>query len=85
MSISGVVACGLCTTRARRCSWTTGAPRPSTRTRTGIASRCRCRSSFLRAAPSKEFCNRLKAADAFMIAAPEYNTSMPGTLKNSVD
>ena len=27
--------------------------------------------------PAKEFCRRLKAADAFMISAPEYNASMP--------
>ena len=28
---------------------------------------------------------RLTAADAFIIAAPEYNASMPGCLKNAVD
>ena len=35
--------------------------------------------------PAKEFCRRLKAADAFMISAPEYNASMPGVLKNLID
>ena len=35
--------------------------------------------------PAKEFCRRLKAADAFMISAPEYNASMPGVLKNAID
>ena len=28
---------------------------------------------------------RLEAADAFVIAAPEYNASMPGGLKNAID
>jgi chromate reductase, NAD(P)H dehydrogenase (quinone) len=36
-------------------------------------------------APATEFCQRLKAADAFMISAPEYNASMPGSLKNAID
>jgi NAD(P)H-dependent FMN reductase len=35
--------------------------------------------------PAKEFSRRLKHADAFMIAAPEFNASMPGALKNSID
>jgi chromate reductase, NAD(P)H dehydrogenase (quinone) len=30
-------------------------------------------------------CQRLKASDAFVIASPEYNSSMPGVLKNSID
>jgi chromate reductase len=29
--------------------------------------------------------DRLTAADAFIIAAPEYNASMPGCLKNAID
>lgn len=31
------------------------------------------------------FCRRLKAADAFVVASPEYNASMPGVLKNLID
>jgi NAD(P)H-dependent FMN reductase len=29
--------------------------------------------------------DRLEAADAFVIASPEYNASMPGVLKNAID
>ena len=32
-----------------------------------------------------ELCRRLTANDAFVIAAPEYNGSMPGILKNAID
>ena len=31
------------------------------------------------------FCKRISAADAFVVASPEYNASMPGVLKNSID
>src|SRR6478672_6601344 len=34
---------------------------------------------------AKELCRRLKAADAFIIASPEYNASLPGVLKNIID
>jgi NAD(P)H-dependent FMN reductase len=34
---------------------------------------------------ARELCRRLKAADAYMIASPEYNASMPGHLKNAID
>ena len=31
------------------------------------------------------FCRWLEAADAFVVASPEYNASMPGMLKNLID
>src|SRR3989441_8009974 len=34
---------------------------------------------------AEEFRRRLEASDAFVVAAPEYNASMPGMLKNSID
>src|SRR6476660_9635275 len=34
---------------------------------------------------AEEFRRRLEASDAFVIAAPEYNFSMPGVLKNAID
>jgi NAD(P)H-dependent FMN reductase len=34
---------------------------------------------------AEAFRRRLEANDAFVIAAPEYNFSMPGALKNSID
>lgn len=34
---------------------------------------------------AEAFCRRLEANDAFVIAAPEYNASMPGILKNAID
>jgi len=40
--------------------------------------------SGLPAGPS-ELCRRLEACDAFLIASPEYNSSMPGALKNAID
>jgi chromate reductase, NAD(P)H dehydrogenase (quinone) len=36
-------------------------------------------------AGSKELHRRLDACDAFVIATPEYNASMPGFLKNAID
>jgi NAD(P)H-dependent FMN reductase len=35
--------------------------------------------------PANHFCRRVAAADAFIIASPEYNASMPGALKNVID
>jgi chromate reductase, NAD(P)H dehydrogenase (quinone) len=34
---------------------------------------------------AQELCERLQAADAFIVAAPEYNASMSGVLKNAID
>jgi NAD(P)H-dependent FMN reductase len=34
---------------------------------------------------ARELCRRLKAADALLLAAPEYNYSIAGTLKNAID
>jgi chromate reductase len=36
-------------------------------------------------APIEEFRDRITGSDAFVIASPEYNFSMPGMLKNSID
>jgi NAD(P)H-dependent FMN reductase len=36
-------------------------------------------------AGAEEFRKRLLANDAFIIASPEYNASMPGSLKNTID
>jgi NAD(P)H-dependent FMN reductase len=36
-------------------------------------------------APAQRLRERLVAADAFIIASPEYNASMPGCLKNLID
>ncbi len=33
----------------------------------------------------EEFCRRVEANDAFVIASPEYNASMPGVIKNAID
>ena len=33
----------------------------------------------------KEFKARIRAADAILIATPEYNYSIPGVLKNAID
>ena len=34
---------------------------------------------------ARELCRRLTAADAFVLASPEYNASIPGVLKNAID
>lgn len=36
-------------------------------------------------AAAQEFCRRIEASDAFVIASPEFNASMPGVLKNAID
>jgi NAD(P)H-dependent FMN reductase len=36
-------------------------------------------------APIEELRDRITASDAFVIASPEYNASLPGMLKNSID
>lgn len=36
-------------------------------------------------AGTQEFRRRLEANDAFVIASPEYNASMPGVIKNAID
>lgn len=36
-------------------------------------------------APVKDFKARIRAADAILIATPEYNYSIPGVLKNAID
>src|SRR5439155_8579373 len=36
-------------------------------------------------AGAQELNRRLSASDAFVIASPEYNASMPGVLKNAID
>ena len=34
---------------------------------------------------ARAFCERLKGADALVLASPEYNASMPGVVKNLID
>ena len=36
-------------------------------------------------AGAERFCHRLESVDGFIIASPEYNSSMPGVLKNLID
>ncbi|HXT18572.1 MAG TPA: NAD(P)H-dependent oxidoreductase [Gemmatimonadaceae bacterium] len=35
--------------------------------------------------PARALCRRITDTDAFIIASPEYNASMPGHLKNAID
>lgn len=35
--------------------------------------------------PAHEFARRIEASDGFIICSPEYNSSMPGVLKNAID
>jgi chromate reductase, NAD(P)H dehydrogenase (quinone) len=37
------------------------------------------------ASGAQELCRRLNANDAFIVASPEYNASLPGCLKNAID
>src|SRR5262249_17794943 len=46
---------------------------------------CPSFSSTIQPLQAEEFRNRLLANDAFVIASPEYNGSMPGHLKNAID
>jgi chromate reductase len=34
---------------------------------------------------AKQFCRRIKEADAFIVSSPEYNASMPAEIKNLID
>ncbi|MCW2921157.1 MAG: NADPH:quinone oxidoreductase [Thermoleophilia bacterium] len=35
--------------------------------------------------PAQEFARRIEGSDGFIICSPEYNSSMPGVLKNAID